>query len=56
MFKKWKIPLKPLPKTMKRSLSTMSEDNNYCSKLDNFIMTRNFRQMEKKNSEDNYYK
>jgi hypothetical protein len=48
LYEKMKIPLKPLPEKMKkRSSSTISEDNNYCSKLDNFIKSRNLRQIEK---------
>ena len=47
LYEKMKIPLKPLPEKMKkRSSSTISEDNNYCSKLDNFIKSRNLRQIE----------
>ena len=48
-FEKLKIPLNPINRKemKKRSVSTISEDNNYCSKLDDFMNKKNFKYIEK---------
>jgi hypothetical protein len=52
-FSKLKIPLRSLNDMKKRSRSTFSEDNNYCTQLDNFILSRNLKHIEIQGRKEN---